>query len=117
MKITDINGVGNIRAVNLETHGFHSVDDIINATIEELCNVPGIKEFSANQLKENAQKLIDEQNNAIIQDEIETSSKTTKVKKPKKKKSKNKNKENKKSKGKNKDKKGKKKSKDKKKKK
>jgi len=58
-QLTDVIGIGIAKAKLLELHGISSVDDLINCSLDELCQVPGIKETSANILKTNAKQLLD----------------------------------------------------------
>ena len=58
VKITDIQGIGGVMADRLMQHDFTTVDAIINSSIESLCQVPGIKEFTAKKIQENALVLL-----------------------------------------------------------
>ena len=58
-KLTDIKGVGSVKAKLLISHGFNSVSDIVNCSVYELCLVPGINQTSANTLKSNVKQLLE----------------------------------------------------------
>ena len=60
-KLTDIKGVGPVKAKLLMSHGINSVSDLINCSVYELCLVPGINQLLANTLKSNVKQLLDDQ--------------------------------------------------------
>ena len=47
LKLTDIKGVGSVKAKLLISHGINSVSDLMNCSVYELCLVPGINQTSA----------------------------------------------------------------------
>ena len=60
-KLTDVKGVGLVKAKLLMSHGINSVDDLMNCSVYELCLIPGISQISANTLKSNVKQLLDNQ--------------------------------------------------------
>ena len=60
MNITDVSGIGDATAQQLKTHGFDSVEDVAQASIEQLAAVPGIGEGRAAALRESARGLLPE---------------------------------------------------------
>jgi len=69
--LTDVMGVGIAKAKLLESHGIASVDDLIKCSLHELCQIPGIKEISANILKSNAKQLLDNKTLPTVQSTID----------------------------------------------
>ncbi|MBE9525336.1 MAG: helix-hairpin-helix domain-containing protein [Proteobacteria bacterium] len=61
LKLTDIKGVGSVKAKLLTSHGINSVSGLMNSSVYELCLVPGINQTSANTLKSNVKQLLDNQ--------------------------------------------------------
>lgn len=60
-KLTDVKGVGLVKAKLLMSHGIIGVDDLMNCSVYELCLIPGISQISANTLKSNVKQLLDNQ--------------------------------------------------------
>ena len=60
-KLTDVKGVGLVKAKLLMSNGINSVDDLMNCSVYELCLIPGISQISANTLKSNVKQLLDNQ--------------------------------------------------------
>lgn len=60
MNITDVSGIGDATAQRLETHGFDSVEDVAQASIDQLATVPGIGMDRAAALRESARGLLGE---------------------------------------------------------
>lgn len=58
MNITDISGIGDATAQRLKTHGIASVEDVAQASIEQLAAVPGIGDSRAGALRESARGLL-----------------------------------------------------------
>jgi len=52
--ITELDGVNAKIAEALRAAGYTSVQDIFSATVEELCNIEGVGEKTAERLKEAA---------------------------------------------------------------
>ena len=69
--LTDVTGVGSAKAKLLESHGIASVDDLIKCSLHELCQIPGIKEISANILKSSAKQLLDNKTLPTVQSTID----------------------------------------------
>ena len=60
MNITDISGIGDATAQRMKAHGFESVEDVAQASIERLAAVPGIGEVRAAALRDSARGLLPE---------------------------------------------------------
>jgi nucleotidyltransferase/DNA polymerase involved in DNA repair len=59
-ELTKVNGVGPATVPSLEEHGFHSIEDLASATVEEVILVPGYGESRATQAIASAKGIVAE---------------------------------------------------------
>ncbi|MGM0509738.1 MAG: double zinc ribbon domain-containing protein [Thermoplasmatota archaeon] len=70
-ELADISGVGNNRAKSLYEHGYNSAQDIVDYGMEELVTLPNIGLATAKKIVENAEDILDEEDDELELEDIE----------------------------------------------
>jgi len=70
-ELADIPGVGNKRAKSLYEHGYNSAQDIVDYGMEQLITLPNIGLATAKKIFENAEDILDEEDDELELEDIE----------------------------------------------